>query len=89
MTNMPRLVESKISFPFNLFSPCGILCVLGWLRHLFIFFAKNLKFCWLQFDVRWEMVACGKTRDQLELTEQAHLLLNIGSPGIKSRGNKK
>jgi len=27
------------------------------------------------------MVACGKTRDQIELTEQAHLLLNIGSRG--------
>ncbi|XP_023716949.1 myb-related protein A isoform X2 [Cryptotermes secundus] len=30
-----------------------------------------------KLDVRWEMVACGKTQDQLELTEQAHKLLNM------------
>ncbi|XP_063238961.1 myb-related protein B isoform X2 [Bacillus rossius redtenbacheri] len=29
-----------------------------------------------KLDVRWEMVACGQTRDQLELTEQAHCYLN-------------
>ncbi|XP_046999231.1 myb-related protein B isoform X2 [Schistocerca americana] len=29
-----------------------------------------------KLDVRWEMVACGRTRDQLELTEQAHRYLN-------------
>ncbi|XP_034247056.1 myb-related protein B isoform X2 [Thrips palmi] len=28
-----------------------------------------------KLDVRWEMVACGKTQDQLELTEQAHKYL--------------
>lgn len=36
-----------------------------------------------KLDVRWEMVACGKTEDQLELTEQAHLLLNLSA--LKSR----
>ncbi|XP_021924975.1 myb-related protein A isoform X2 [Zootermopsis nevadensis] len=30
-----------------------------------------------KLDVRWEMVACGKTQDQLDLTEQAHKLLNM------------
>ncbi|PSN37597.1 Myb protein [Blattella germanica] len=30
-----------------------------------------------KLDVRWEMVACGKTKDQLELTEQAHRLLSM------------
>ena len=30
-----------------------------------------------QLDVRWEMVAYGKTQDQLELTEQAHNLLSM------------
>ncbi|KAK3915228.1 Transcriptional activator Myb [Frankliniella fusca] len=29
-----------------------------------------------KLDVRWEMVACGKTLDQLELTEQAHKYLS-------------
>ncbi|KAJ1530938.1 hypothetical protein ONE63_005774 [Megalurothrips usitatus] len=29
-----------------------------------------------KLDVRWEMVACGKTSDQLELTEQAHKYLS-------------
>lgn len=31
--------------------------------------------CLPKLDVRWEMVACGKTQDQLELTEQAHRYL--------------
>lgn len=30
-----------------------------------------------KLDVRWEMVAYGKTQDQLELTEQAHNLLSM------------
>nr|CAD7257067.1 unnamed protein product [Timema shepardi] len=29
-----------------------------------------------KLDVRWEMVACGKTKDQIELTQQAHLYLS-------------
>ncbi|XP_076347016.1 transcriptional activator Myb-like isoform X2 [Tachypleus tridentatus] len=29
----------------------------------------------LKLDMRWEMVACGKTKDQIELTEQAHRLM--------------
>lgn len=32
--------------------------------------------CLPKLDVRWEMVACGKTLDQLELTEQAHRYLS-------------
>ncbi|XP_069702633.1 transcriptional activator Myb isoform X1 [Periplaneta americana] len=32
-----------------------------------------------KLDVRWEMVACGKTQDQLDLTEQAHKLLSMTS----------
>ncbi|EEB18542.1 hypothetical protein Phum_PHUM518540 [Pediculus humanus corporis] len=32
-----------------------------------------------KLDVRWEMVACGKTEDQLELTEQARVLLNLSA----------
>ncbi|KAL0279239.1 UNVERIFIED_CONTAM: hypothetical protein PYX00_000847 [Menopon gallinae] len=41
-----------------------------------------------KLDVRWEMVACGKTEDQLELTEQARLWLNPSSTkkvSLKSR----
>jgi hypothetical protein len=38
------------------------------------FFTSSVFF---QLDVRWEMVACGKTQDQLELTEQAHKLLSM------------
>ncbi|XP_022250269.1 myb-related protein B-like isoform X2 [Limulus polyphemus] len=29
----------------------------------------------LKLDIRWEMVACGKTKDQIELTEQARRLM--------------
>ncbi|XP_022247386.1 myb-related protein A-like [Limulus polyphemus] len=29
----------------------------------------------LKLDMRWEMVACGKTKDQIELTEQARRLM--------------
>nr|CAD7403558.1 unnamed protein product [Timema poppensis] len=35
---------------------------------------QNLKLP--KLDVRWEMVACGKTKDQIELTQQAHLYLS-------------
>ncbi len=31
--------------------------------------------CQWQVDVRWEMVACGRTRDQVELTERARSYL--------------
>lgn len=37
-----------------------------------------------KLDVRWEMVACGKTLDQLELTEQAHKYLK-NQPALKPR----
>lgn len=38
-----------------------------------VIYVKQISF---QLDVRWEMVACGKTQDQIELTEQAHKYLN-------------
>ncbi|KAG5894946.1 hypothetical protein JTB14_023295 [Gonioctena quinquepunctata] len=36
-----------------------------------------------KLDYLWAMVACGRTRDQLELTEQAHLFLK--TKGLKPR----
>ena len=33
-----------------------------------------------QLDVRWNMIACGKTRPTLDLTEQARNYLNTMKP---------
>lgn len=51
-----------------------------WGRVFYMFQVKyfsNLMFFFfpLQLDVEWEMVACGQTKDQLELTKMAHRYL--------------
>lgn len=39
----------------------------------------------LQLDVRWEMVACGKTENQRRLTEQARQFVTQDATALKPR----
>ena len=51
----------------------SILCARSFLllKDIFSDFLVLNPFSFLQLDIGWERVACGKTKDQLDLTEQA------------------
>lgn len=49
----------------------------------FVCFPSTTRFLLLQLDYRWAIVACGRTQDQLDMTEKAHKFLK--TTGLKPR----